>query len=220
MFRKSGILNVPQPGLPELTTPRFTLQPTPQSPAIWEKSLINPFLRFRDERPIFWCLQIEKQIMVSFQFLPLATLSTLFWASRALSANLICKETIVEKWLSLRQTRQLAVHVHLLLRSLIYSATALICLSASDISPEGSALSSLSQNHLCCLYLLHKISRVLAETPYSFQPSKPGTLCAAGGGGCPCEYISWVLGGLGLRIFFAIYFIWVVASFQLDKLCT
>lgn len=30
---------------------------------------------------------------------------------------------------------------------------------------------------------------------------------------------SWCL-GLGLRTFFAIYFIWVLASFQLDKLCT
>lgn len=127
--------------------------------------------------------------MVSFQFLPVASPSTLFWASRALSASLICKETIVEKWLSLRQTRQLAVHVHLLLRSLIYSATALICLSASDISPEGSALSSLSQNHLCCLYLLRKISRFLAETPFSCQPSKPGTLRTVCGGHCPCEYL-------------------------------
>lgn len=127
------------------------------------------------------------------QFLLVASPSTRFWAPCDLSANLICKVTIVEKWLSLRQTRQLAVHVRLFLRSLIYSATALICLSASDIFPEGSALSSLSEEHLCCLYLLHKISRLLAEMPFSFQPSKPGTLCAGGGGVCPWEYISWVL---------------------------
>jgi len=135
--------------------------------------------------------------MVSVQVLLVASPRPLFRAPRALLANLICEGTIVEKWHSLRQTRQLAVHVSSFLRPLIQSATDLICLSASDISPEGSAPSSLSQKHLCCLCLLHKISRLLAETPFSSQPSKPGTLRAAGGCDCPCECLM----GPGARAF-------------------
>lgn len=63
------------------------------------------------------------------------------------------------------------------------------------------ALSSLSQRHLCCLYLLPKTSRLLTETPFAFQPSKPGTLQAAGGGNCPCEDVSWVPGPWPLDLF-------------------
>lgn len=122
----------------------------------------------------------------------------------------LCSEHHVLCWLIryarklLLQPRQLAVHVRLFLRSLIYSSTALICLSASDISPEGSALSSLLQKHLCCLYLLCKICRLLAEMPFSFQSWVLVVVAAA-----PFECISWVLvlGSSPLYLFFCLFYL-------------
>lgn len=51
--------------------------------------------------------------MFSVQFVLVTSTRTLFWAPRVFSFNLIFKETTVEKWLSLMQTRQHAQHVHL-----------------------------------------------------------------------------------------------------------
>lgn len=158
--------------------------------------------------------------MVSVQFLLVTSPSILFWASRALPTNLTCKETIVEKWLSLGQTRQLAAHIHLFLRSLIYSATALICLSASDISPEGSAL--LSHKSIC---VASTSSRRFPDcwlkccSPSSLLNLAPCVLLVVAAAPVSVSHGSQCQ-GLGIRTYFGIYFTWALASFQLDKLCT
>lgn len=157
--------------------------------------------------------------MVSAQFLLVASLTTLFWAPRALLANLKCKKMIVKRMTFIQANRQLAVHVHLFLRSLIYSATALICLSASDISPEISG-------H--CL-LFHKSICVASTSSIRFpdcwlkcySPSSLLNLAA-------CRLLAVVTApvktsesscqSLDFQTFFAVYFVWVFASFQLKNL--
>lgn len=131
--------------------------------------------------------------MVSAQFLLVASLTTLFWAPRALLANLKCKKTIVERT-TFTQANQAACCARTLIFEIfdLFSHSFDLSLSLRYFSWNKWALSSLSQKHLCCLYLLHKISRLLTETSFSFQPSQPGSLQALGGGDCPCEDM-WVL---------------------------
>lgn len=159
--------------------------------------------------------------MVNAHFLLVASLTTLFWAPRALLANLKCKKTIVKR-MTFTQANQAACCARTFIFEIfdLFRHSFDLSLSLRYFSWNKRALSSLSQKHLCCLYLLHKISRLLTEMPFSFQPSKPGSLQAAGGGDCPCEDMWVLVPGPGPPDLFCCLFCLGVCIFSAEKLCT
>lgn len=159
-----------------------------------------------------------RQWRVSARFLLVASLSTLFWAPRALLANLKCKKIIVK-----RMTFTQANHAACCARTFIFEIF--------DLFSHSFDL-SLSLRYFSCGHclLFHKGICVVSTSSLRLpdcwlkrhspsSPLNPAPCRLLGVATAPVK-MSHGCQGLDLWTFFAIYFVWVFASFQLNKLCT